>query len=81
MNSEQWAETGMPDTIFNNNFTGPIGDWLSDEITHFKFGCILDASQVTNGFKVDLLVDLAAEQNSNDAALTVLQRTKEMVII
>ena len=71
----------MPATIFNDNFTGPTGEWLSDEISHYKYGCILEADQVTNGLIADVKVDLAVEQSSDDRALVVLQRTKEAVII
>jgi hypothetical protein len=74
---DEFENTGMPGSIFGDSFAGPIGEWLSDEISHYKYGCILEPNQVTNGLIADVKVDLAVEQNSNDRALAVLQRTKE----
>ena len=79
--ASDWENSGMPGTIFDDNFTGPTCEWLADEISHYKYGCILEADQVTNGLIADVKVDLAVEQSTGDRALVVLPRAKEAVII
>ena len=71
----------MPGTIFDDNFTGPTCEWLADEISHYKYGCILEADQVANGLIADVKVDLAVEQSTGNRALVVLPRAKEAVTI
>ena len=61
---DSWEATGLPLNLFNGVFTGPTNgnftdstkEVLTEEITHFKYGCILDANEYLeqNGFRVKL---------------------------
>ena len=35
--------SAFPDNMFDGTPTGPVGQFLTDECTHFKYGCVLDS--------------------------------------
>ena len=75
INLDQGADavqpTGFPNNIFNGTSMGPIGQNLTEEVTHFKYGCVLDDIP-PNGIKVKVTARMEYSLNGRpriDASL------------